>query len=85
MSHSVNDLRDYLVQVSYDTVVSNFEDRSIRILIDGNDDVGCLHSCQVLDSAGDTASKVDFRLNGSTRLSNLMRVIYPTGVYSRSR
>ena len=39
-----NDLRDNFVQVANDAVVRNFEDRSIRIFVDGYDAVGCLHT-----------------------------------------
>ena len=39
-----HDFRDYLVKVSYDSVVSNFHDRSIRILVDRYDAVGSLHT-----------------------------------------
>ena len=84
LSHSSMICRDYLVQVAYDSVVRNFEDRSIRILVDSNDAVGVLHTCQMLDSAGDTASEVDFRLNGCTGLTYLVGVINPASVNSCS-
>ena len=65
-------LRDHLVQVANDGIVSDFHDRSFRVFVDGNDAVGSLHSCQVLDSSGNSAGEIDFRLNGCSGLSNLV-------------
>jgi len=38
-------LRDSLEQISHQTVVCNLEDRSLRILVDGNDSLAVFHSC----------------------------------------
>ena len=67
-----NDLRDDLVKVTYETVVSDFHHRAVRILVDSNDDLGSGHTSLVLDSSGDTASEVDLGLNGCSGLSYLM-------------
>ena len=79
-----HNLRNYLEKVSYDTVVSNFKDRRIRILIDCYDDIGVLHSCKVLNSAGNTAGKVNLRLYSSTCLAYLMRMVNPAIIYACS-
>ena len=40
-----DDFWDNFVQVSNDTEVSYFEDRSIWVFVDSNNDIRCLHTC----------------------------------------
>ena len=67
-----DDLRDDLVKVTNETVVSDFHHRAVRVFVDCNDDLGTGHTSLVLNSSGDTASEVDLRLNGCSGLSYLM-------------
>ena len=76
--------RKDLKKIANNTVVCNVKDGGIGIFVDGDDDVGAGHTGQMLDGTGDTASEVDLRLNGSTCLSNLVGMIDPASVYSRS-
>ena len=65
-------LGNYLEQVAYDTVVCYLEDRCCIVLVDCDYALGILHSCLVLDSAGDTKSDVDLRVYGLSGLAYLM-------------
>ena len=72
--------RKNFVDVTYDTVVANFEDRSIFVFVDGDDAVRAGHTSQVLNSTGDSAGNVDLRSNGFTRLAYLMESADPASV-----
>src|SRR5664279_1897897 len=50
-----------LVKVADQTIVGNREDRRVRILVDGDDDLGFLHSGEVLDGAGNPDRDVELR------------------------
>ena len=39
-----------LIKIAYDTVISYIEDRSVLVLVDGDDDIGLFHSGCVLYS-----------------------------------
>ena len=67
-----------LVQIAYDTVIRYVKDRSGLILVDGNDEVGFFHTCQVLDRTGNTDCEVYVRTNGLTGLSNLQILRLPS-------
>ena len=72
--------RENFVDIAYDTVVANFEDRSIFVFVDGDDAVRAGHTSQVLNSTGDSAGNVDLRSNGFTRLADLMESADPASV-----
>ncbi len=63
--------RNDLVEIAYYAVVSYVEDRCVLILVDGDDKVGLLHTCNVLDGSGDTDCEVNLRSYCLTGLSNL--------------
>lgn len=63
--------RNNLVQIANYTVISNIEDWSRLIFIDGNDDVRLFHAGHMLDRTGNTDGKVYVGTNGLTSLSNL--------------
>ena len=48
-------------EVAYDAVVSEFEDRCIRVFVDGNDEAGVLDAEFVLDGAGNAQGDVNLR------------------------
>lgn len=79
---SFREERENFEDIAYDTIVADFEDRSIFVFVDGDDAVRTSHACQVLDSTGNSACNVDFRTNCFTSLANLMESIDPASVNS---
>ena len=73
------------MQVAHDTEVGNREDGSIFILVDSHDIMRLLHTSQVLDSAGDTASHVEVRANGFTGLAYLISMVHHAGIHHSTR
>ena len=71
---------DNLVEVAHDTQVSNAEDGSELVLVDGDDEVTLFHTCQVLDGTADTASHVEVGTDGLTGLTYLYLVRHHTVV-----
>ena len=66
---ALQQLGNNLKQIATDAVISYFENRGIFVLIYGDNALGILHTGQVLNSSGNTASEVDFRFYCSTSLS----------------
>merc|ERR1712071_30312 len=62
-------------QISDKSVIRDLEDRSVGILIDGNDHLGLLHSCQMLNSTGNTYRHVQFWGDNLSSLTDLKRVV----------
>src|SRR5699024_5308924 len=77
-------LRNNLKSVAYDTVISHIEDRSVRIFVDGDDDIGLFHTGYVLDRSGDTDCEVYLRTNSFTCLTNLQILRLPAVIYNRT-
>ena len=53
--------RNRLEQVCDQTVIGDLEDRCLLVLIDRDDDLGILHTSEVLDRAGNTDCDVKVR------------------------
>ena len=64
--------RDDLEEISADAVISYAKDGGVGILIDCDNALAVLHTGEMLDSAGDTASDVNAGTYGLACLSNLM-------------
>lgn len=64
--------RDYLEEISADAVISYAKDGCVGILIDCDNALAVLHTGEMLDSAGDTASDINAGTYGLACLSNLM-------------
>src|SRR5688500_4791666 len=64
-------LRYEFEQVADEAVIGDFEDRSVRILVDGNHDAGVLHAGEVLNGAGNTNRDVEFGRDDLARLADL--------------
>src|SRR5918998_2632368 len=45
------ELRQELEQIPHEAVVGDLEDRRLLVLVDGDDDLGILHACQMLNGA----------------------------------
>ena len=67
----LNHLRDNLFYRTVDYIIGNGVDRSVFVVVDGDDDTALLHSGDVLDLSADAASDVEFRTDGNTGLTNL--------------
>ena len=64
-------LGNNIEKVPDDTEVGDLEDRSIRVIADGDDMAGRLHADGVVDRAGHAKPDVQVRRNGHTRLTDL--------------
>ena len=60
------------MQVAYNAVAGDLENRGLRIFVNGHDDVGRLHSDKVLHGSGDTTRDVEFWTDGLAGLPYLM-------------
>ena len=63
--------RNDLVEITHDTQVSDAEDGSELVLVDGDDEVGLFHTGEMLDGTADTAGHVEVRTDGLTGLTHL--------------
>ena len=68
----LDQLRHDLEQIAHNAVVGNAKDRCAFVLVDGNDALRILHTSGVLDRAGNAQRDIDLRMDGLTRLTNLM-------------
>ena len=66
------------MEVTHDTQVSDAEDGSELVLVDGDDEIALLHTGKVLDGTADTTSHVEVGANGLTRLTHLALVRHHT-------
>merc|ERR1740123_2917803 len=76
--------RHHIEQIADNSIVCNLEDRGFSVLIDGDNDLAILHSCQVLDGTGDSNGDVQTRSNDFTSLPNLEVISDKSGIDSRS-
>ena len=76
--------RDDLEQVAHDAIVGNLKNWCIRILVDSDDRIRAGHARKVLDCTGNTASDIDLGRDRFARLSDLMCVRDPSGIYRRA-
>ena len=68
------------MQVTHHAEVDEFEDRRLVVLVDGDDRLGGLHACSVLDGPRDPGRDVELRRHGLPRLADLVGVRVPAGV-----
>ena len=61
------------------------QNRRVGIAVDGHDNIGLLHACQMLDCAGYAAGNVEARLNGFAGLANLMVMLNPAKINRGAR
>src|SRR3954449_2157661 len=73
-------LRQDLVEVADHAEVGELEDRRVRVLVDGEDVLGALHSDLVLDRARDSRREIELRRDRLPGLADLRRVRVPAGV-----
>ena len=59
-------------------------DRCILVFVDGNDKVGFLHPCQMLDSPADAAGHIELGRNRLPGGAYLVAVLDPAGVHNRT-
>jgi len=80
LAERIHQLRYDFKQIPNQTVIRHLEDRRIRILVDGNDDLGFLHPGQMLDGAGDADREVKLRRDDLAGLADLVVIRDKTGV-----
>ena len=72
------------MDVADDTKISNREDRSILVLVDGNDVLRTLHAHHVLRRTRDATGQVDVWLHGLAGLAHLVGIGHPSSVNNRT-
>jgi len=77
---SFDQLRHDLEQVADDAVIGDFENRSVGVLIDGDDRARSLHADQVLNCAGDPDCQVQLRRDGLAGTADLPFHLKPAGI-----
>src|SRR6185369_14337027 len=60
-----------LEQIGHDPEIGDLEDRRLRILVDGHDDLRRPHAGQVLDRARHAEAQIELGRDGATRLADL--------------
>src|SRR5690606_22385137 len=83
--HLASQFRHQLKQVTHQAVIRYLEDRGFLVLVDRNNDLGILHTCQVLDRTGDTNRDVQLGSNDLAGLADLHVVGHKTGVHCGAR
>src|SRR5262249_16561003 len=78
--HFLGELGQGLEEVGDQSVVGHLEDRSLLVLVDGDDDLGVLHARQVLDRAGDADCDVQGGGDHLPGLTNLEVVRHEAGL-----
>ncbi len=68
------------MEITHDAEVGELEDRSVLVLVDGEDVLRRLHADLVLDRARHAESDVELRGDGLAGLADLARVREPAGV-----
>src|SRR5437660_1538858 len=85
LSQLLHQFRNDLEQVSDDPIVRHLEYRRFLVLVDGDDDAAVLHTCQVLDRAGDSHGDVEFRRDDLAGLPDLPVVRHEPRVHRGAR
>jgi hypothetical protein len=80
LAERIHQLRHHFEQIPDQPVIRHLEDRRIRILVDGDDDLRFLHPGQMLDGAGDADREVKLRRNDLAGLANLVVVRHKAGI-----
>ena len=76
--------RNDFEQIPNQSVVGNFEDRLILILVDSNDQLGMIHSGFMLDGSADSKRHIDLRMNGFSGLADLPVCIHESCIHQRT-
>src|SRR5712692_5116142 len=69
-----------LERVADHAEVGHLHDRSLRVLVDGDDHLGRLHTDRVLHGPGYANRDVNARAHGLAGLADLHRVRHPAGI-----
>src|SRR5262249_52882333 len=77
--------RHDLEEVGDDPVVGDLEDRRLRVLVDGHDDLGRAHAGEVLNGAGNAKAQVELGRDGPSGLADLETMRTPAGIHGGAR
>ena len=69
--------RNNLEQITNNAIIGNIENRRVRILVYGNNDLGCFHAGQMLYLSGNSAGDIEVGAHRAAGLSYLMGIRYP--------
>ena len=75
-----DEFRQDFVQVADDAEVGYIENGGSVVFVDGDDQAGFFHACQVLNGAGNTEGEVNIGAYGFARLADLAIFLDPAGV-----
>ncbi len=71
---------EHLVDVADNAEIGDREDRSLLVLVDGDDVFGALHADEVLGGTGDATGDVNGGLDDLSGLADLVAVGHPAGI-----
>src|SRR5438445_9162264 len=77
LAHRFGERRNYLEHIADDSVVRNFEDRRVLVLIDGDDRLRGAHACQMLYRSRDSDGDVKLGAHQPPGLSDLIAMGTP--------
>src|ERR1700741_1379842 len=80
----VRHLGQELQDVVDDANIGNLKNRSLRILVDSNNEWISLDTRQMLECPADAASQIDLRLDGLSRRAHPARFLQPLGIDNRT-
>src|SRR4030042_750213 len=72
-------------KITDNAISGNFKDRSLRVFVDGDNDIRCLHPSLMLNRARDSAGNVDLGPDRTASLSNLLFVWDPARINGCTR
>src|SRR5699024_2760946 len=81
----INNLRQYLKEVTHHAEVGDVKDRRFFVFVDGNNGFGSLHTGQVLDGPRNTHRNIQIRRYGDTGLTHLQVMRHITGIHGSTR
>jgi len=81
----LDELGNGLEEVSNETDVGDLEDGGVGVLVDGNNELGLLHTGKVLDGTRDTNGDVELGGDNLSGLADLERVVGVAGVDGGTR